>query len=56
MTIEEFKKTEIERLLKEGKTTREIGFSLGISRQAVFDWLTKNGYKSNSTWKKREEV
>ena len=50
MTIEEFKKQEIERMLSEGKTTQEIGDSLGLTKQAICNWLNQHGYKSVTKW------
>ena len=52
MTLEEFKEQEIIRMLDAGKSTVEIAESLGISRQSVYNWLIKNGYKNNNIWER----
>ena len=56
MTIEEFKKQEIERMLSEHLSVTEIANSLGITRQSVWNWLKKNGYEEVSTWRKIQET
>lgn len=54
MTIEDFKKQEIERMIELNYTLQQMGDSLGITKQAVHNWMKKNGYKSKTHWKKED--
>ena len=56
MTIEEFKKQEIERMVDLGFTLQQMGDSLGITKQAISLWMKRNNYIIKSQWKKKTEA
>ena len=46
MTIEEFKKQEILRMIEDGLSMQRMANSLGITRQSVANWLWANNRKT----------